>query len=71
MFTPALLWKNTEDILYVLAGHSRDEAFKRLSTTLKDDDAIKAYCEKHNSNFEDLPSLILNDIGFDEAKIIA
>ena len=71
MFTPALLWRKDDGILYVLAGHSRYEAFKRLSTTYKDDEAVNGYCEKHNCDFEDLPSLILNDIDFDDAKMVA
>lgn len=71
MFTPALLWRKGDGLLYVLAGHSRHEAFKRLSTIYKDEDTVKTYCQKHNCHFEDLPSLILNDIDFDDAKMVA
>ncbi len=71
MFTPALLWRSNDAKLYVLAGHSRNEAFTRLSTKYKDDAQVQAYCEKHNCNFEELPSLILNDIDFDDAKMVA
>jgi hypothetical protein len=57
--------------LYVLAGHSRYEAFKRLSTTYKDDLDVQTYCKQHNCDFNNLPSLILNDINFEDARMVA
>ncbi len=71
MFTPALLRRDPHGVLYVLAGHSRHEAFKRLSTTDKGDLDVQAYCKKHNCHFDELPSLILNDIDFEDAKMVA
>jgi len=71
MFTPALLWRNTDWTLYVLAGHSRYEWFKRLSWIYANDSDVQNYCTKHNCHFDDLPSLILNDIDFEDAKMVA
>ncbi len=71
MFTPALLRRNGDGKLYVLAGHSRHEAFKRLATTYDNDIDVQTYCLRHNCHFKELPSLILNDIDFDDAKMVA
>lgn len=71
MFNPALLRRGSDWILYVLAGHSRHEAFKRLSTTYKDDLDVQTYCKQHNCDFNNLPSLILNDINFEDARMVA
>ena len=74
MFDPVRLWENTKDNkLYILSGHSRQEAFKRLSREpLKDYERVIAFCKKHNISFDTLPSIVLpKSISFEDAKFIA
>jgi hypothetical protein len=60
---PITLWKNPEDEkLYVLSGHSRLEAFRRLQNK----GAIV-----DNRNFESIPSKIIDDIDLAAARQIA
>lgn len=54
-FDPVRLWSDPADKkTYVLAGHSRREAFRRLS-------------EAGNANFNEIPSVFLNDLTEQEA----
>lgn len=54
-FDPVRLWSDPVDKkTYVLAGHSRREAFRRLS-------------ESGNANFNEIPSVFLNDLTEQEA----
>jgi len=57
-FDPILLWKSDDNKLYVLAGHSRVQAFRELTT------------EGYNG-FYKIPSKIINDKTKTEAQEIA
>ena len=69
---PIILWLNPEDNkLYALSGHSRYEAFKRLSTTYATDPQVQEYTTKYPYLFSHIPGRILEGIGYEQAKTVA
>ena len=71
LFSPCILRKSPTGENFVLAGHSRNEAFRRLRELYSTDPQIKQRCRTHNYYFETLPCLYINDINFEDAKTIA
>jgi predicted RNA binding protein YcfA (HicA-like mRNA interferase family) len=71
VFDPILLWRNPEDgLLYVLSGHSRFEAFKRLAepTTYKGQTTFRRY--RGDKSFNRIPAKITL-VSLKEAQEIA
>jgi hypothetical protein len=67
-----ILFENSDDQkLYILAGHSRHEAFKRLSSEYKDHPMVQEFFVRYGYDFSHLPSLIMDDIKFEDAKFTA
>jgi len=72
IFNPLILRRdNKTQKLYILWWHSRYEAFKRLSTQYKDNEKVQRFFEKHHYDFTKIPSLIMDDIQFNNAKSVA
>jgi len=71
LFSPCILWKSSTGENFVLAGHSRNEAFRRLREIYDTDPQIQQWCHIHNYYFDTLPCLYINDINFEDAKAIA
>lgn len=72
IFNPLILRRHPQnEKLYVLAGHSRFEAFKRLSAQYEDHDMVKKFIEMSGRGFDRVFSLIMDDIHFEDAKFIA
>jgi len=71
LFSPCILWKSPTGENFVLAGHSRNEAFRRLREIYSTDPQIQQWCHVHNYYFETLPCLYINDVNFEDAKAIA
>lgn len=72
IFNPIILWRDKDkNSFYILWWHSRFEAFKRLSEYYRDNEQVKAFCNKNNWNFSSILWLILDDINFEDAKTIA
>ncbi|MDD3868335.1 MAG: hypothetical protein PHR46_01915 [Candidatus Absconditabacteria bacterium] len=72
LFDPIKVRKNPENKkLYVLAGHSRLEAFKRLRDLQKTDKQIQEFCERTNINFEYIPATVFDDIDIHKAEYIS
>lgn len=72
IFNPLVLWKDKKDQkLYILSGHSRYEAFKRLSTTYKDHEQVKKFFDQYQYDFTQIPALVMDDVNFEDAKFIA
>lgn len=74
MFDAIKLWKQPRTgKLYVLSGHSRFEAFKRLSKEpFKSDVRVIEFCKKYNISFDKIPAIILPDtVSLQDAKFTA
>lgn len=71
LFNPLILRKNGDGKNYILAGHSRHEAFCRLKKLAETDPFIADFCKKHEYYFDTIPALFIHDISFDDAKTIA
>lgn len=71
LFNPLILRKNGDGKNYILAGHSRHEAFCRLKKLAETDPFIADFCKKHEYHFDKIPALFIHDISFDDAKTIA
>lgn len=71
LFAPCILWKSPKGENFILAGHSRNEAFLRLRELYKTDTQIQERCHTHDYCFDELPCLYVNDINFEDAKTIA
>lgn len=72
IFNPIIVWRNSKDNkLYILSGHSRYEAFKRLSTKHRDNDSVIEFTIKTWYNFDNILTMIMDDISFENAKFIA
>jgi hypothetical protein len=72
IFDPILLWhkENTQQ-LFLLSGHSRYEAFKRLSSQYTDHPQVKKYVATYAGLFSHIPSRIIKNISYDQAQIIS
>ncbi|MDR0608073.1 MAG: hypothetical protein LBG52_07205 [Candidatus Peribacteria bacterium] len=76
VFDPILLWRNVEtNQLFVVSGHSRYEAFKRLhqlseNTACKQEN-LDIYITAYPGLFSQIPSRILNERTYEQAKNIA
>ena len=71
LFNPVILRKNPKNnSLYILSGHSRHEAFKRLKKDYADNEKVQAFFEQ-TGHHESIPAIIVEDTNFDDAKIIA
>ncbi|MDR0860362.1 MAG: ParB N-terminal domain-containing protein [Candidatus Peribacteria bacterium] len=57
--------------LYILSGHSRYEAFKRLGTTYADHPKVRIYISKYSGLFYYIPSRIIQSTSYEQAKTIA
>ncbi len=72
IFNPIIVWRNSQDgRLYILSWHSRYEAFKLLSTEYKSHPWVLEFVKKNWYNFDNIFSMIMDDITFESAKFIA
>jgi len=72
VFDPVILrLDHTSAKLYILSGHSRYEAFKRLSSTHKTSPKVQAYTKRCPWWFSRIPARIIKDISYEQAKTIA
>jgi len=72
IFDRTILRRNPDTwMLYVLAWHSRLEAFIRLSTEHKDHPKVYEIEKRFNFSFASINSIIMDNISFDDARFIA
>ncbi|MDR2415429.1 MAG: hypothetical protein LBD75_02195, partial [Candidatus Peribacteria bacterium] len=76
VFDPILLWRNAKtDELFVVSGHSRYEAFKRLNSLSNDADVVQKYLDiyinTYHGLFSQIPARILEGKTYEQAKNIA
>ncbi len=72
IFNPIIIRRDQKtQKLYILSGHSRYESFKKLSTKYKDHPMVKKFFKQYGYDFTKIQSLIMDDIGFENAKFIA
>lgn len=62
---------STTKELYILSGHSRYEAFKRLNTNHRDHPIVQMYISKYPGLFSHVPSRIIQGASYQQAKTIA
>ncbi|MFZ2150596.1 MAG: hypothetical protein WAZ12_04165 [Candidatus Absconditicoccaceae bacterium] len=72
IFNPIILWRDQDSVkLYILGGHSRYEAFKRLSTEYVNHPNVLKFIDDKGYGFDKIFSMIMDDICFEDAKFIA
>ena len=72
VFDPIIMWLDkTSNKLYILAGHSRHEAFKRLSDVYKASPKVQEYKNRYPRLFSYIPARIIENVSYEQAKTIA